>query len=262
MIFIMISIVTPVSSLFVDEHNAQIIDKHSDFLECRDHSPASDYSRHILFHTDLQPAHMLTEEDFEYIEKIRRERPQLKLVSFHLASCYHDPGIENGLFVPGTKRYSREELLKNAKYNIDRIKKILGPDIAVAIENNNHYETPAYDYVTDPSFITTIVNENGIHLLYDIAHAKVSAYNKGITYEAYKNGLPLYKTIQIHICKSAVNEKMAYDSHFLPDEEEWNEVRSLLNENNGIQYLTIEYYKEIDGLLSSLHQLKKVVSNE
>jgi uncharacterized protein (UPF0276 family) len=258
----MISIVTPVSSLFVDQHNAQIIDKHSDFLECRDHSPASDYSRHILFHTDLQPAHILTEEDFEYIEKIRRERPQLKLVSFHLASCYHDPDIENGLFVPGTKRYSREELLKNAKYNIDRIKKILGPDIAVAIENNNHYATPAYDYVTEPSFITTIVNDNSIYLLYDIAHAKVSAYNKGITYDAYKNGLPLHKTIQIHICKSAVNEKMAYDSHFLPDEEEWTEVRSLLNENNGIQYLTIEYYKEIDGLLSSLQQLKKAVSNE
>ena len=98
--------------------------------------------------------------------------------------------------------------------------------------------------------------------MYDIAHAKVSAYNKGITYDAYKNGLPLHKTIQIHICKSAVNEKMAYDSHFLPDEEEWTEVRSLLNENNGIQYLTIEYYKEIDGLLSSLQQLKKAVSNE
>lgn len=258
----MISIVTPVSSLFHNEHYAEVIDKHSDFLECRDHSPASDYSRHILFHTDLQPAHLLTEEDFEYIHKIRTERPQLKLVSFHLASCYHDPTIENGLFVPGAKRYSREELLNNAKYNIARIKKILGPKIAVAIENNNHYATPAYDYVTDPTFITSIVNENDIYLLYDIAHAKVSAYNKGITYEAYKNALPLQKTIQIHICKSAVNEKMAYDAHFLPDEEEWTEVRSLLNIYNGIQYLTIEYYKEIDGLRSSLQQLKKAVSNE
>lgn len=258
----MISIVTPVSSLFVDEHNTQIINQYSDFLECRDHSPASDFLRHILFHTDIQPAHVLTEEDFEYIKKIRTERPQLKLVSFHLASCYHDPVIENGLFVPGFKRYSREELLKNAKDNIGRIKKILGPDIAVAIENNNHYNTPAYDYVTDPSFITTIVNDNSINLLYDIAHAKVSAYNKGMTYEAYKKGLPLHKTIQIHICKSAVNEKMAYDSHFLPDEEEWTEVQSLLNENKGIQYLTIEYYKEIDGLLTCLQKLKKVVSNE
>lgn len=258
----MISIVTPVSSLFFDKQNAQIIDQHSEFLECRDHSPASDYSRHILFHTDIQPAHLLTEEDFDYIEKIRTERPKLKLVSFHLASCYHDPIIENGLFVPGTKRYSREELLNNAKYNIARIKKILGPKIAVAIENNNHYATPAYDYVTDPKFITTFVTENGIYLLYDIAHAKVSAYNMGITYEAYKNALPLQKAVQIHICKSAINEKMAYDAHFLPDEEEWTEVRSLLNENKGIKYLTIEYYKEIDGLRSSLQQLKKVVSNE
>jgi uncharacterized protein (UPF0276 family) len=258
----MISIVTPISSLFHDHNNAKIIDQHSDFLECRDHSPVFDYSRHLLFHTDLQPAHVLLDEDFEYIDKIRSERTQLKLVSFHLASCYHDPVIENGIFIPGTKRYNREELFENAKYNFDRIKKILGPDIVIAIENNNHYATPAYDYVTDPSFITSIVNDNSIYLLYDIAHAKVSAYNKGISYKAYKNGLPLQKIIQIHICKSAVNEIMAYDAHFLPDEEDWTEVQSLLNENKRIQYLTIEYYKEINGLLSSLQQLKKVVSNE
>ena len=258
----MINIVTPVSSLFHDKYNAKIIDKHSDFLECRDHSPVSDYSRHILFHTDLQPAHLLTEKDFDYIAKITSERPLLKLVSFHLASCYHDPIIENGIFVPGTKRYSREELLNNAKYNIDRIKKILGPKIAVAIENNNHYSTPAYDYVSNPSFISSIVNDNCVYLLYDIAHAKVSAHNMGITYEEYKYSLPLEKTIQIHICKSAINEKMAYDAHFLPDEEEWTEVRTLINENDGIKYLTIEYYKEIDGLRSSLQQLKKIVSNE
>ena len=258
----MISIVTPISSLFHDHQNAQIIDQHSDFLECRDHSPVSDYSRHLLFHTDLQPAHVLSEEDFEYIEKIISERPLLKLVSFHLASCYHDPIIENGIFVPGTKRYSREELLKNAKYNIARIKKVLGPEIALAIENNNHYATPAYDYVTDPSFISSIVNDNLIYLLYDIAHAKVSAYNKGVRYTEYKEALPLQRTVQIHICKSAVNKKMAYDAHFLPDEEEWAEVQSLLNENKGIKYLTIEYYKEINGLISSIKQLKKVVSNE
>jgi uncharacterized protein (UPF0276 family) len=258
----MISIVTPVSSLFLDEHNAKMIDKHSDFLECRDHSPVSDFSRQILFHTDLQPAHLLMEEDFDYIEKIRTERPQLKLFSFHLASCYHDPVIENGIFVEGSKRYSREELFNNAKHNIARIKKILGPKIAVAIENNNHYLTSAYDYVTDPKFISSIVNDNSIYLLYDIAHAKVSAYNMGITYEEYKSGLPLRKTIQIHICKSAVNDKMAYDAHLLPDEDEWTEVRSLLNNYNEIQYLTIEYYKEIEGLLSSLKKLKKVVSNE
>ena len=176
----MISIVTPVSSLFVDEHNAQIIDKHSDFLECRDHSPVSDYSRHILFHTDLQPAHILTEEDFEYIEKIKTERPQLKLMSFHLASCYHDPVIDNGLFVPGTKRYSREELLNNAKCNIARIKKILGPKIAVAIENNNHYDTPAYNYVTNHTFITSIENENGINLLYNIPSVLLTQYGQHV----------------------------------------------------------------------------------
>jgi hypothetical protein len=164
--------------------------------------------------------------------------------------------------VPGTKRYSREELLNNARNNIARIKKILGPKIDIAIENNNHYATPAYDYITEPSFITSVVNDNGIYLLYDIAHAKVSAHNKGITYEIYKNALPINKIIQIHICKYGLNDKMAYDAHSLPDEEEWNEVQSLLNENKGIQYLTIEYYKEIDGLLSSLQQLKKVVSNE
>ncbi len=253
----MASIVTPISHLFKREEDAKQILAHSDFLECRDHSPEFEVRPQILFHTDLQPAHKLSEEDFIYLEKVKKEKPNLALVSFHLASCYHSPLIENAVFVPGGHRYEVAELLANAAENLEKIKTILGANIKIAIENNNYYQTPAYDYITEPAFISEIINTNQIFFLYDIAHAKVSSHNAGSTYETYKASLPLNRAAQIHICKSGIKDGKAYDAHFSPDEQEWNEVTALLAEYNTIEYLTIEYYKDFSGLLTSLQELKK-----
>lgn len=258
----MVSVVTPVSHLFRNSAMAQLIADNSDFLEFRDHSPQFDSSKQILFHTDLEPAHKLTQDDFEYLEKIAKSKPNLELVSFHLASCYHNPILENGLFMPGGYCYSSSEMISNARKNFPKIKEIFGPGIKIAIENNNHYETPAYAHITDPEFISDLLYTNEISFLYDIAHAKVSSHNMGITYEAYKNKLPLDKAIQIHICKSGVRDGMAYDAHFLPDMEEWNEIKMILTMQPQIQYLTIEYYKEIEGLIQSLQYLKREINNE
>ena len=252
------SIVTPISHLFEIEKNATRIERVSDSLECRDHSVAYGVSLQTLFHCELQPCHKFVEADFIYLEKIRDTKSRLELISFHLASCYHSPVIENSVFVPGGYRYSKSELFENARINFKKIKEIFGPDVVIAIENNNFYATPAYEYVTDPEFISQVVAENNINFLYDIAHAKVSSYNLGLTYEAYKQALPLDKTVQLHICKSGIKNGAAYDAHFIPDEEEWNEISSLIDNYKSIKYFTIEYYREIDGLLDSIDHLKKL----
>jgi uncharacterized protein (UPF0276 family) len=254
------SIVTPISHLFGIENNAARIARMSDSLECRDHSVAYDVSLQTLFHCELQPCHKLAETDFTYLEKIRDTKTELELISFHLASCYHSPVIENSVFEPGGYRYSKSELFENARINFKKIKKIFGPNVVIAIENNNFYATPAYEYVTDPEFISQVVVENNINFLYDIAHAKVSSYNLGLKYEAYKLALPLEKTVQLHICKSGIRNGAAYDAHFIPDEEEWTEIISLMKAYKGIRYFTIEYYREIDGLIGSIHNLKKIIT--
>lgn len=254
------SIVTPISHLFESQLQTDLIVAHSDKLECRDHSPAADVHLQTLFHCELQPCHQFEETDFVYLEKVKKTKPELELISFHLASCCHSPELINGIFMPGGREYSDVELLDNAKLNLGRIKKVFGPGIKIAIENNNFYPTPAYQFITDPAFISEIVLENNIYFLYDIAHAKISSYNQGITYEAYKNRLPLNNAVQLHICKSGVNKEMAYDAHFMPDEEEWVEVSSLLDNYKNIQYLTVEYYRDLDGLIDSLKHLKRIIS--
>jgi uncharacterized protein (UPF0276 family) len=258
----MASIVTPVSTLFHDRTNADLISRHSDYFECRDHSPEFGFDRQILFHTDLQLAHKLEEHDFAFIRRIKEERVNLRLVSFHLASCYHDPVVENGVFVPGGHFYSRSEMLSNAAVNIQTMKKLLGPTINIAIENNNFYPTPAYSEIADPAFISELVIENDISLLYDIAHAKVSATNMNCSYQEYKSGLPLDRALQLHICKSGMRNGRAYDAHLLPDEEEWLEVKSLLDVFPAISFLTVEYYKEVQGLIGSLVFLKHLLNYE
>ena len=89
-----------------------------------------------------------------------------------------------GNFIPGEK-ISRRKLISNAKSNFVIIKKSK-KNIMIAVENNNHYNTEAYDYITSPKFISQIVNDNKINFLFDIAHAKISSHNMSLSYEEYK----------------------------------------------------------------------------
>lgn len=259
----MFEIATPISHLFNSIEDAKLIIDYSDCLEYRDHSPSIELSKQKLFHCELQPIHELNEEDFAYIESIKKERKNLELVSFHMATCCKQPILQNKIFILGGKIYSELEMYQNASKNISRIKSILGPDINIAIENNNFYSSEAYNIVTKPDFIYNIVIKNDIYFLLDIAHAHISAHNMNIDYENYLLQLPLKKIIQLHICKHNFDQNMAYDAHLLPDDDVFFEIQKIIQKSENIKYFTIEYYKDTAELVKSLRYLKKIlVKNE
>ena len=72
---------------------------------------------------------------------------------------------------------------------------VFGNKVDIAIENNNFYPTDAYRDVTDAKFISEIVSENNIKFLFDIAHAKVTCFNKNINFERYKSNLPMDRAV-------------------------------------------------------------------
>jgi len=148
-----IKIATPISHLFEKTKFANAIAAESDFLECRDRSIEfnSFINKQILFHCELQPIHELSNKDWDYLKKIRNEKPFLKLISFHIASCYDKPEIRNHMFFKGGKRYLKSEMLQNARNNFSKIKALFGPNVKICVENNNYYPTEAYDVVTDPN---------------------------------------------------------------------------------------------------------------
>ena len=248
-------IATPMSDLIVEPNFKEVI-ALSDCLETRDKSIISDYPKQQIFHCELQPIHTLSNENIDYLKKIKLQKPELKLISFHIATCYKSPKIIKNIFYPRGEKVKRKCLLENARKNFIIIKKIFGNKIKVAIENNNYYKTEAYDDVTDTHFISQIVNENEIYFLLDIAHARITSFNTKTNYKNYINQLPLNRMIQIHIAKPGFDKYgEIFDAHNLPTKDEIEDVILFLKKYPELKYLTIEYYKNTDKLISLLKQL-------
>lgn len=253
----MARIATTISDLFDDAQWANQIIEHSDCLECRDERMDSTWAGQEVFHCDLQPIHELNDAHFMHLRKIKKVKLELKLITFHAASVCDMPLLRNGAFEVGGKEYIEKELHRNARINFQKIKEIFGREIKLGIENNNYYPTRAYKIITEPEFLHQLVEENDIYLLFDIAHAKVSAYNKNIEYEKYKENLPLHRAVQLHICRHLINgNNFAFDAHEYPGGLEFDEVKNLQSDFS-IEYLTIEYYKDIDNIIRSLRRLRE-----
>lgn len=251
-------VATPISHLFEDRKVANRIIKVSDCLELRDHSPNEDLVAE-LYHSDLQLIHPISGSDIAELKKIRKNNPELKCISFHAASCFAAPSNKEGIFESGQKLSTYEEMIECSQINIKKVRDIFGKEIKILVENNNFYPTPAYDIITNPDFISEIVQKNKINFLYDIAHAKISAHNMKIKYDTYRSLLPIDNIYQVHICKYAINTKgLAYDAHNAPDGIEFDEVKDL-SKNGKLKYLTIEYYKSGETLVETIQKLKNHV---
>ena len=259
----MIKLATPVSHLFENKDYEKIIVDNSDGLECRDGSV--DYDNYLnqqeLFHCELQPIHEWTNAEYSYLQKIKDTKLSLKLITFHMACCCDKPIIIDHIAYLSGREYSYDEMQKNAKNNFLKIKKIFGDGVSIAVENNNYYSTEAYRDVTDTGFISEIVNENNLKFLFDIAHAKVTCFNKNINFERYKKELPLDRVIQVHICTYSIDDELnqAYDAHSYPNDEELLEVSKIISECKSVKYLTVEYYRDIENLEISLKKVKELV---
>lgn len=256
----LLKVSTPISDLFRDERNSMKITSESDCLECRDKSVHSVLPDQELFHCDIQPIHKLGEDVFNYLDTIARLKPDLRLISFHAATSCHQYYLDGYMAQPVDVQYSRKEMLNNSEENIARIRKIFGPHIEIAIENNNFYSTEAYRHITDTDFLQEIVHENDIYFLFDVAHARITAFNRNMDYEQYKNALPIDKMIQVHISRSVVDEnRIAFDAHDIPQSEEWDEVKEIISLNRKVRYLTVEYYKDVLNLVKSLKKVRRII---
>ena len=74
--------------------------------------------------------------------------------------------------------------------------------------------------------------------------------------------MPLDKLIQLHICQPELPAVgSARDTHNEPNNEMYLEVLRLIKKYPKIEYLTIEYYKDKDILISSINKLRQLISS-
>lgn len=255
----MVKIATPVSHLFRDAATAIKIAAASDCLEGRDHYYNCSLNQN-LFHFDASIVNAWDDSDRIWIEHVINEWKDLELVSFHVASCCSHPVLRGGMFFPGGETFSRERLLENSVENLRWLRQLFkGHAVRIAFENNNYYPTAAYNHIKDPDFICQLVDDNDVLFLFDLAHAHISTHNMGSSYDDYISELPLERTVHLHVSQWAVDDQgMAFDSHDLPDQELNHEAFSLVK-RYGVEFITIEYYKDSEKLVALLESYRSML---
>ena len=259
----MIEIATPISHLFDDKDQAERLISLSDCLECRDRSIETAFPEQCAFHSDIQLVHTFSDSDVRRLEKIARQKTELKLISFHAATSCRDFVLRNGRFyMTGGINSTRDDLLRHADRNVDKVRSIFGDKVLIALENNNYFPTEAYHHITDASFLTKVVKENGIKFLFDISHARITSLNRKIPYNEYVGGLPVAQTIQLHLSNYGIDDSgLAFDNHDLPlNEQQWIDAIAVMNNSPELHYLTIEYYKDIAVLEGLLNYARGVIN--
>ena len=257
-----LQIATPISHQVENEYYGKEISDVSDCLEVRERSLDSKCENQFLFHIDIDLTHKWDENLREYLKNSLSKKTDLKLVTMQATRCCHGENIINGMFQLDGKIYSRQEMFDYSIENTKWLRNILNDNVSIGLENNNYYPSPAYDIVADGDFITQVLEENNLFLLFDIAHAMVTAHNKKISYGQYISTLPFEKLIQLHICQPELPEGgIARDAHNEPNHEMYLEVLRLIKKYPTIKYLTIEYYRDKNILIGSIKKLRQLIGS-
>lgn len=249
-----VCIATPVSHLFHDVETARKIIEKSDCLEARERTIDLEFPERKLFHVDIDITHPWNHDRQGYLQECFSKLVELELVTFQATVNCDQPQLRQGMFYSGGDTFSAQEMKQNATLNIEWLRNNLSSGVQIGIENNNYYPTSAYETVTDADFLSEVVNENEINFLLDIAHAFVTAHNRGIDFKEYLKNLPMERCIQLHLCQPVVDANgLAIDAHGLPEGDLLQRSRSLIKDYH-IRYLTVEFYKDPIGLIGILEQ--------
>ena len=180
----------------------------------------------------------------------------IKLFSFDLG-----PAANKHLSIlPLGPTLSPGEILRRSEKNIKFVRKFYQGTLAV--ENYNYYPTGLYEHICEPEFISRYLDEFGLGMVLDLAHAAISAFNKQIDIYQYFSSLPLEKVCEIHLSRPYFpqNKKWpAADQHEDPQEEQWAWLNFILQDKrlqkNPI--VVIEYYKNFTKIRQSYETLLK-----
>lgn len=252
-------IATPVSYSLFNNENRDLIIENSDCLEGRPEMVDNSFGIENVFHYDkIEPCHNLSEDIFSDLKSLISKKKDLECISFHVAYCTSSKCQDENVY---TKRYTRHELYDNCKKNIARIREVIGPNISILLENNNYFKEELHRDVTDGDFLSSLVYDNDIYFLLDIAHAQITCSHKNIDYENYLKSLPLERCKQLHLSRVDNSCLPFIDSHLDPQEEEFRKVLDILREYESIEYITIEHYMDINVLIDSIQGLKHFLKN-
>ena len=135
----------------------------------------------------------------------------------------------------------RDLVLKRCISRLNLLNSLL--PVPILIENLDYNPTQAFEYVCEPAFIQQVLTETDCSLLFDLAHARVTAQAFGLPVEDYIFQLPLEKIRQIHLNRPGWQDNRLVDAHLALETDDYNLFEKVL-EHCQPWAVTLEYNQE------------------
>jgi len=150
--------------------------------------------------------------NFEYLKELRelRDRTGARWVSDHL--CWTGAAGKNThdlLPLPYT-----EESLRHVAGRVRQVQDFMGAPIA--LENPSTYVEFGASTLREWEFLAALATEADCALLLDVNNVYVSSRNHGFDPEAYLEGVPYDRVVQIHVAGHTDNGTHVVDTHIGP----------------------------------------------
>lgn len=156
----------------------------------------------------------------------------------------------------GLKRKMLERFLNS----IDWVKKATG--LPLLVENFPYYSwSRHYKLGSDPAFISEVCEAGDCGFLLDIAHARCSAWNFGISIEQYLKSLPLSRLVEIHLAGVKLRTEGVRDTHTKLADEDYQLLGLILGKTSP-ETVTIEYGGLPDQIINLEHEYEPIRRND
>lgn len=201
----------------------------------------------VLFHGFDENGSFLVNHDLLEKMNIDKVKEYIKITN--------TPYISAHLEYSNKEIYDKKQILKNVLLNIEKIRDIFNKDIII---ENVPYKK-GHEIVSNPDFISEVIEKTNCDFLFDISHARKTASWTNVPFNEYVNRLPMKKIREIHLSGCILdNDGRIQAPHSKMNEEDYKFLQELINKRNNLKVITLEYgvnkemYKNEENILFPL----------
>lgn len=202
--------------------------------------------------------HFLAHNAFAIIKEFNIRR-----VSFDIGPRFRKYRIKNGKYVGIGNHLSRKDIFNIADEKIGWLREHIPEFCGIALENPSYYATGAYDEICEPELYNDLCQQLGIGIVFDLAHAQVSAHNLGVEFDHYVNRFDKEAFVEAHLSKCAISDEgEAIDTHLAPDNIEFQALKHILKDTTHSVDVVIEFWDHAETVVEGYKQLEMVFPHE
>ena len=212
-----------------------------------------------LYQWSLTHQDGLDHKDAARITQERLDISQAAWYSLHLGFSAEEVDFYEEAMQAITPLQPRDLVLERCITRLKQLKASLL--VPILIENLDYNPTQAYEYVCEPNFIQQVLSETDTGLLFDLAHARVTAHAFGMSVEKYIDQLPLEKVLEIHLNRPGWREGRLVDSHLALDDDDYQLFERILEQCQPWS-VTLEYNHDRNLIPFQIERLRAILNHK